>query len=274
LIEKPISSKCGVIVFDVSIVIPTVEGRENLLERAVASINEPNLDIEILIIRDGDESERQSDLVDGRSCVVRELAVHGRAAVGMKRNVGIDCARGEFVAFLDDDDEFLPRKLEHQLAVMRRTLAKWSFTNYLLCEETDGWHPQNFSCRAVLRSSQDFGRNCPIAMPTVVVLRDFLNSELQFNNELTVREDVDLWTRLLHRSPVLYIPEAMSVVNRRVDAAFLAHGRRVRQASPRKKLSQLVNRIRVRRDRRDSRTGATHLIHNDGRSVKVLGSDQ
>lgn len=104
----------------VSVVIPTFN-RVALLERAIRSCLAQTVPVmEILVCDDGS--------TDGSEAMVRALGDHrvkwcggergGRPAI--PRNRGIRHSRGDWVAFLDDDDEWLPDKIEHQLALAAR----------------------------------------------------------------------------------------------------------------------------------------------------------
>ena len=110
----------------VSVVIPTYS-RSDMLTRAMESVNAqtyPN--IEIVVVDDNGKGTNQQLETQARVLafetrpgvelhyVVREKNGGGSLA----RNTGIDASKADFVAFLDDDDEFLPRKLELQMEPM------------------------------------------------------------------------------------------------------------------------------------------------------------
>jgi glycosyltransferase involved in cell wall biosynthesis len=103
----------------VSVVIPT-RGRAWMLARAIRSVQRQTLQaFEVVVVLDGpdDESVRVVEgLEDARIRLVTLLEPSGGAVA---RNVGVDAARGEWIAFLDDDDEFAERKLELQLHAAR-----------------------------------------------------------------------------------------------------------------------------------------------------------
>jgi glycosyltransferase involved in cell wall biosynthesis len=101
----------------VSVVIPTHD-RADLVGRAVASaLTQTMGDLEVIVVDDGSTDDTPS-VLDGlvaRDERVRVLRLEGVGAPGA-RNAGIDVARADLVAFLDDDDEWLPHKLELQVA--------------------------------------------------------------------------------------------------------------------------------------------------------------
>lgn len=105
----------------VSVIIPTFN-RLQMLKRAVASVlSQTFKDFELIVVQNG---EREDSKV-----VVEELNRQGHAiryvyetnpGGANARNVGVREAKGEYIAFLDDDDEWLPSKLEKQVKVLDR----------------------------------------------------------------------------------------------------------------------------------------------------------
>jgi glycosyltransferase involved in cell wall biosynthesis len=101
-----------------SVIIPT-HNRAEMLRRAIASaLAQTFTDIELIVVSDG-SSDHTAEVVesfaDPRLCFLRHDTARGASAA---RNTGLRQARGEFVAFLDDDDEWLPEKLALQVPVL------------------------------------------------------------------------------------------------------------------------------------------------------------
>jgi O-antigen biosynthesis protein len=103
----------------VSVVLPTYN-RAHLLPRTLRSVSAQTFgDFEVLVVDDGSTDDSASVVAahgDGR---VRYLRQPANAGVGAARNRGLREARGDLIAFLDSDDEWLPEKLERQVAVLR-----------------------------------------------------------------------------------------------------------------------------------------------------------
>jgi glycosyltransferase involved in cell wall biosynthesis len=101
----------------VSVVIPTYN-RGHLIGRSIKSVlNQTYQDFEIIVIDDASTDNTEElifSLGNGRIRYVRHEKNKGCAAA---RNTGIKVARGEFIAFQDSDDEWLPEKLEKQMKV-------------------------------------------------------------------------------------------------------------------------------------------------------------
>lgn len=109
----------------VSAVIPT-RGRPLLLSRAVQSALAQTLrEIEVIVVIDGEDASTQFLLEelardDHR---LRILPLPHRVGGSDARNAGVDAAIGRWIAFLDDDDEWLPGKLQAQMEAMQRSHA-------------------------------------------------------------------------------------------------------------------------------------------------------
>ena len=109
----------------VNVVIPT-RNRPQLVKRAVQSvIAQTYKELEIIVVIDGiDENTYNAlDAVDEPRLRVIKLPISIGAADA--RNAGVNEANGEWIAFLDDDDEWLPRKIELQLEAANRSNYKF-----------------------------------------------------------------------------------------------------------------------------------------------------
>jgi glycosyltransferase involved in cell wall biosynthesis len=103
----------------VSVVIPTRQ-RGELLQRAVGSaLAQSHQDIEVIVVVDGPDDESGPALERFADPRVRVVQHDDRKGAPAARNTGAAAANGEWVALLDDDDEWLPDKLATQLALAK-----------------------------------------------------------------------------------------------------------------------------------------------------------
>lgn len=129
----------------VSVVIATYR-RTRTLERAIGSLaDQTYTEFEVIVVDDNADEEWNSavsDIVRGISVKYPDLSVtlitnpvnKGSAET---RNVGIRASNGEYVTFLDDDDVYLPEKIQHQLSGMLESGADYSITDMFLYNEDD-----------------------------------------------------------------------------------------------------------------------------------------
>jgi glycosyltransferase involved in cell wall biosynthesis len=206
---------------DVSVVVPTIMGREAALHRAIRSIRDINLAIEVIVVSTNARFQPKDFESEFPSLDFNFILHDGKGNAADNRNQGIAAARGRYVAFLDDDDEFVPYKLEIQSQAMSSSGIRWSFSNYYLCRPPHFTNSKVFSARSMIRRKIDFSRNCAIATPTVMIERSLLDHyALRFDDSLSSREDIEFWARLLEKSPALYIPKPLAKVNRGERSAY------------------------------------------------------
>jgi glycosyltransferase involved in cell wall biosynthesis len=101
----------------ISCIVPT-RNRAELLPRTLDSVLEqtyPNLEVIVVDGASTDGTDAVLDEYEADSEVVTTIRKDEREGVSAARNEGIEAASGEYVAFLDDDDEWLPEKLERQV---------------------------------------------------------------------------------------------------------------------------------------------------------------
>jgi glycosyltransferase involved in cell wall biosynthesis len=112
---------------EVSVVIPTKD-RWHLLERTLGSaLRQEGVRMEVIVVDDGGSDgtlDHLTTLGDSRIVAQQNDSSCGAAAA---RNVGLSIAVGEWVAFLDDDDLWSPRKLATQLAALEEAHSTWSY---------------------------------------------------------------------------------------------------------------------------------------------------
>lgn len=105
----------------ISVIIPTYNRYDNLLNAINSVKNQTFKDYEIIVVSDGSTDERYKDDIENVTMIrlpksSRELL--GYPCGSIPRNEGLIKASGEYVAFLDDDDIWMPNKLETQIKEM------------------------------------------------------------------------------------------------------------------------------------------------------------
>lgn len=122
----------------VSVIIPT-RSRPALVVKAVSSVLGQDFEsFEVIVVVDGEDAQTQACL--RRFCDPRLRVIPLAASVGgaEARNIGIREAHGEWVAFLDDDDEWLPHKLSRQIAAARgRSAARAVISSRLIVRTSE-----------------------------------------------------------------------------------------------------------------------------------------
>ncbi|MCI0380021.1 MAG: glycosyltransferase family 2 protein, partial [Gemmataceae bacterium] len=119
----------------VSVIVP-LYNKAKYVERALTSISAQTAhDLEILVVDDG-STDGGGDMAERFAELRLRLIRQDNAGPGAARNRGLAEARGEFVAFLDADDEWLPDYLEKNLALLEGSDAACATAGYSL--EPDG----------------------------------------------------------------------------------------------------------------------------------------
>lgn len=193
----------------ISVVIPAFNSA-GTIARAIESVlrqDEPT--VEIIVVDDGSTDGTSELLAVSYPEQVIVIRQENRGAAAA-RNRGIARARGEFVAFLDADDEWVPGKLRLQIDRMEANPgAALCFT------DMSHWEHGREVNRSYLRErglgacgGRIFDRllqECFIFTPTVVVRRTVFEAVGPFDESLRICEDYDLWLRIAERYELIFV---------------------------------------------------------------------
>lgn len=195
----------------VSVVIPT-HNRARLLERAIRSVlRQTYANLECIVVDDGSEDdtpERARRIDDPR---LRYIRLDPTQHVSRARNAGIAAARGSLVAFLDDDDEWLPEKLQRQVALLLRLPPTVGMV-YTWMEYVDPTGAVIREHRPMLRGhvfDQVLDRQRIGGCPTLLVRRKVIDEIGGFDPELKRGNDGDFIRRVALRYEVDLVPESL-----------------------------------------------------------------
>ena len=199
----------------VSVIIPTYN-RAKLIREAVASVIAQSWpDWELIIVDDGSTDDTIAGLEALGERRLRVLAEPHCGHVARLRNIGAKAARGEYLAFLDADDVWLPQKLELQLGALAGRPGCWSYAAHELLN-TEGM-------RTPLRA----GRFEPVsgriarellkgetgaAIGSWLVPRSLFEQVDGFDETLVLREDFDLSLRLAETADAVAVPDVVALV--------------------------------------------------------------
>ncbi len=235
----------------VSVIIPTYNCAE-FIGSAVSSILEQTYrNLEVIVVDDGSSDKTCEVLNDFRNliCYIKQE----NQGVSVARNKGIEQAQGAFVAFLDADDMWLPRKLEIQIRILTmcnnvaglftdfskissegRTISRRGLTSHYGIFQREHLRPEFlFSESGVVDIQNQCSSNDGkvlfyygnifsylylgnfISTPSVILRRDAIDSVGEFATWLRTQEDYHYWLRLAERYLLGYVDAPLVAIRTR-----------------------------------------------------------
>jgi len=200
----------------ISVIIPTYNDDE-YLPRAVESVLSQAYDpVEIFLV-DSADSAVAADFANERECI--EYLRTPPNGPGAARNVGIDAAAGEYIAFLDADDEWLEGKLRRQISKLEDTGADFVFSEeYQITEAGEREHLKGITFPDDEPAHEYYFRKGTGIGSRTVVVRHGCVAERRFDEELAAREDPHLWTRILRDHKPAKVDEPLAIKHYRPDS--------------------------------------------------------
>ena len=185
---------------EVSVILPTMD-RWPLLSRALGSVlAQEDVELEVIVIDDGSSDGTPARLAAFADPRLRVLCQDTNQGVARARNRGIEEARGEWIAFLDDDDFWAPTCLREHLRSIADADASWGYGAAISVGETG---PRRVMMPASPEELAGGLLQLNLVGPpsTATVSRDLMRKVGDFDEHLSVIADWDMWVRLSRRAP-------------------------------------------------------------------------
>ena len=194
----------------VSAIIPTYNRKAFVLEAVGSVLEQTYGDYELIVVDDGSEDGTGEALQKYGENVRYTYQDHN--GVSQARNHGLELAEGEFIAFLDSDDLWLPEKLGVQVAFMdEHPEARICYTDEIWIRRGVRVNPRKKHAKY---SGEIYPQCLPLCIisPSSALMRRELFEEVgTFDPSFPVCEDYDLWLRVAARFPVFFIPQHLIV---------------------------------------------------------------
>lgn len=192
----------------ISVVIPAYNRKEAALRAVNSVLAQSEKNVEVLLVDDGSTDGTKEAFAQPPERVRYLLKPNGGASSA--RNVGLRRARGEWIALLDSDDEWLPGKLERQLALGGDARASRH-----VHVNTDGSRqdkPEDLPGRDIFG---DLYWKLSLKTSTLIFRRELLDKAGLFNERFPISNDWDFFLRLARAAQRFEVaPEPLAVIHR------------------------------------------------------------
>lgn len=209
----------------VSVIIPTYNRIEELDNAIKSVLSQSVRDVEILVVDDC--SSYNIDILKDKykdiPCIKVFRTKENSGSPAEPRNIGLENSSGQYIAFLDDDDMFLPMKLEKQLNFCEKNGYKMSCTNAYFSRTEKVYNPKGkqqtyadyhgYNC-TVLEKSNLSSLNTIIT--STVLLHSSIAKSIKFvspKQAFMAWEDWDYWRKCLDKTKCYILDEALSFYN-------------------------------------------------------------
>lgn len=185
----------------ISVVVPTYNRADLISETIESILNQTYKYFELIIVDDGSTDNTEEVIRKFKDSRIKYIKTDNWGGPARPRNIGIKKAKGEYIAFCDDDDIWLPEKLEKQIRVFQiSNETAMLYTRFKTIEGdviSNKIFPENGKYKSGNIFKSIYLRNL-IACSGVMVKRSVLDQVGLFNTDpnLIAIEDADLWLRI------------------------------------------------------------------------------
>jgi glycosyltransferase involved in cell wall biosynthesis len=194
----------------ITVIIPTYNRGDYVLEAVESVLRQEHLQPRVIVVDDGSHDGTHLRLQPYLSRI--SYVYQPNSGVSSARNAGIRLARGEWIAFLDSDDLWLPHKLVRQMEFLERNPAlSICQTEEIWMRDGRRWNPRKYHRKPSGHCFPSLLDRCMVSPSAVMLRRELLDQVGGFDESLPACEDYDLWLRIGCRFPIGLVPEALVI---------------------------------------------------------------
>ena len=194
---------------DIAVVIPT-HNRITFIERAIDSVLNQSIVVDEIIIIDDGSNDGTREIIKKKYPEI-DYVYQSNKGISAARNKAINKTNCNRISFLDSEDTWEPNKIEKQIEAINKN------PDYLICHTNETWY-RNGKILNQKNKHKKFGGYiftqclplCIISPSSVIIHKKLFNEIGLFDEKLPVCEDYDMWLRICHKYPVLFIEEALT----------------------------------------------------------------
>ena len=195
---------------NISVVIPSYN-RKDFLKRSIDSaINQTKKPLEVIVVDDGSTDGTETMIKSDYDFV--KFIKQKNKGVSAARNIGIKVSIGEWICFLDSDDEWKKDKLEKQINAVK------SNPSYKFFNSNEIWIKNGLRINQK-KKHKKYGGDifdkcldmCRISPSSVMINKTVFDEVGNFNEDLVVCEDYELWLRICDKYRVFFIDEPLII---------------------------------------------------------------
>ncbi|MCA0935179.1 glycosyltransferase [Vibrio alginolyticus] len=183
----------------VSIVTPTYNSENYIVHTVDTVLSQTYTDWELIIIDDcsTDDTPRLLEQLTRLDSRIKVFSLDSNQGSGVARNKGISLAQGQYLAFLDSDDLWMPNKLEVQVNYLKNKSSGICHTAFVFVDEQGQPRRGAVSVSERVDLLQNL-KSTEIGTSTAVINRELVLGDILFS-KLRARQDLQLWISLLGR---------------------------------------------------------------------------
>ena len=200
---------------NVSAVITTYKREAEIVLRAVKSILNQTAEVkEIIVVDDNKDNSPYSKALETAlkdAPKVKYVKQDGNKGACAARNLGIKNAKGDYVAFLDDDDEWCPDKIEKQLAGFDEGVGMVYCGGTIIDENQDppATRPYNRNVKSEPTFKELLYMDCIGSTSNPLILKSCIIDCGCFDEQMPARQDYDMWLRIAKKYKIVGIDKPL-----------------------------------------------------------------
>lgn len=210
----------------ISVVIPTYNRRELIIEAINSVLEQEPKNFEIIVVDDG-SSDGTPKYLESLNLPIK-IVRKDNGGVSSARNAGIKQAQGKYIAFLDSDDLWLPGILKAQADFLEdNPTIPLVYVDEFIELKGKRIDVTRFTMKKLTHEEMSrfdlpgFAQSPPIHISSIMV-RKYIFDELgYFNEDLQIHEDTDMWNRISEKYKLGYINKPFAVFRWEVDLDHL-----------------------------------------------------